>query len=367
MSVKFKSWDSPASGSWGSKPKKYVDTMGSSQHISTWQELGWEELANNCDIACKIALATAESERVERYRAFIAKQEEKLSNLNPESGSYEGNLSEEYPLGNMPLEEKMFIRQEAVSDIIDNFCVTNNLKYLGIQLLPLITTYLGQFRLTTMSGEDYNPSVAAESIKNNNSDGLISSKAYYLQVFNDRRGKGLHYFLMHDSRSKYLETQYKGPAKNFSALVPLILYPYKLIKGIPYSHWAREEIPAIVNSKLAMAMLYNEEPPTLEDILKSRDIGLSVKTGDKKGQVRDPSYTFKLYGSTPISHLPDFVQVMYSQIWVAHPSNRTKYMVLDPRNWDKIPECIIPSEVLVDSKSFTASWEKPNTVSSDWI
>lgn len=367
MATKFKSWDSPAS-SWGSKPKKYIANVSNSPRISSWQDLDWEELANNCDNACKIAKTTAEAERLERYKAFIKKQEDKLAELNPEAGSYEGNLSDKYPLGSMSLEENISIKQEATSDIIDTFCSANNLKYLGIQLLPLIITHLGQFKLTTMSGEDYDPMAAAESIKAGKTDHLISSKSYYLQVFSrDQKSKGLYYFIMYDSRSKYLETQYKGPAKNFSALVPLVLYAYKLIKGIPYSHWDREELPAIVNPKLAMAMLYEDEPPTVEDVIKSRDIGLSVKTGDKKGQVRDPSYTFKLYGSTPISHLPDYVQVMYSQIWVAHPSNRTKYMVLDPRNWDKMPDCIIPTEVVTSTKVLATSWEKPSIGSSDWL
>lgn len=37
---------------------------------------------------------------------------------------------------------------------------------------------------------------------------------------------------------------------------------------------------------------------------------------------------------------------MLAQIWVAHPDNRTKYMVLDPLNWDRVPPALIQVEVL---------------------
>jgi hypothetical protein len=36
---------------------------------------------------------------------------------------------------------------------------------------------------------------------------------------------------------------------------------------------------------------------------------------------------------------------MLSQIWVAHPENRTKYMVLDPLNWDRVPPPLIETDI----------------------
>jgi hypothetical protein len=43
--------------------------------------------------------------------------------------------------------------------------------------------------------------------------------------------------------------------------------------------------------------------------------------------------------------VPELAQTMIAQIWCAHPSNRTKYMVLDPKNWDAIPAPLISSDI----------------------
>ena len=37
---------------------------------------------------------------------------------------------------------------------------------------------------------------------------------------------------------------------------------------------------------------------------------------------------------------------MTAQIWGAHPSNRTEYMILDWLNWDNMPEPIISTDVI---------------------
>lgn len=368
MAKSFSSWDKPAS-SWGGKPQKYTDNYNIKRLIS-WDQLDWEQLASSCSTAITIAIEAAELERKASYKRFIDSKEKEWQANNPESGPYEGNWSDAYPYSSLDIKQSQLIKQEATAGIIDTFCEANNLKELGIQLLPLIITYLSRFKLSDTSGDDYSPVKATRSLQDNNSDGLISGKYFFKQVFSSGKGKGLYYFLMHDSRSKYLETQYKGAAKNFSALVPLVLYAFKLTQGIPYSHWNKDDIPGIVNPKLAMAMLWDESvnpKPSVEDIIKSREIGLSVKSGPKAGQTRSPVYTYKLYGTTPISHLPEDVQTMYAQIWVAHPENRSKYMVLDPSNWDTMPPALISSEALVTERDKTPIvWSSSTTTPKDW-
>jgi hypothetical protein len=157
---------------------------------------------------------------------------------------------------------------------------------------------------------------------------------------------------MYDNRSHYLEKQYTGPGKNFCALVPLVLYAFKLVKGIPYRHWYKKDIIGIVNPKLAMAMLWDEKldpKPSREEIIQAREDGLLVKTGKFAGTRRNPVSTVRLYGTSCISHLPEYIQTMYAQIWCAHPENRTKYMILDPSNWDTMPEALISSEVVTST------------------
>ena len=358
----FKSWDSPASGSWGGRIKKSYSPSYASTFTS-WRDYDWAGLGVNCDSAYQIALAEVNSDIKEEYKAFLARKAELYESMNPEAGSYEGNLSDKYPMPKMTLEEIQHIKQRATADVVDYFCETNGLKNSSIQLLQQLVTYIGNIRLTTVDGDDYYPS------RVNEKGGLISGRALYNQIFATAEGKGLYYFLMYDNRSSYLETQYKGPAKNFCALVPIVLYAFKLIKGIPYSHWHRSDIRGVVNPKLADAMLWDEEEypkPERDAILTARNEGLQIKTGAKAGQPRNPVYTFKLYGKTILTGIPDYVQVMYSQIWCAHPENRTKYMILDPSNWDTVPPALVDTETLaVDTKPLTPSVRFERTVNKE--
>jgi hypothetical protein len=41
---------------------------------------------------------------------------------------------------------------------------------------------------------------------------------------------------------------------------------------------------------------------------------------------------------------------MLTQIWCAHPENRTKYMVLCPYAWDCIPPPLISNNIFLDAQ-----------------
>lgn len=365
MSISFKSWDSPASSTYSGRR-----STSAYKALTTWKELDWEGLSSQCDTAFKVAKAEADAERLDKYNAFIANKEREREAINPEGGSYEGNLTDEYPLGVMGMRQLLLIKQKATADIIESFCVSNNLKARGTQLLALLVTYIGSFKLSTIAGEDYDPKLAEECYRSGCVDGLLSGKALYKQIFVSAEGQGLYYFLMSDSRSNYLETQYKGTARNYCALVPLVMYAFKLIKGISYHHWARSEIRGIVNPKLADAMLWDElehPKPPLEDIALAREEGLKVKSGAKAGQIRSPVFTYKLYGAGILKDLPDYVQVMYTQIWCAHPENRTKYMILDPSNWDTVPKPLFDADVIETKPAPEFGFEKQqNPVDLPW-
>ena len=49
------------------------------------------------------------------------------------------------------------------------------------------------------------------------------------------------------------------------------------------------------------------------------------------------------------------------QIWIAHPTRRTKYMILDPMNWDNTPEPIIDDSIFLEdekpTKKETLTWD----------
>lgn len=176
-------------------------------------------------------------------------------------------------------------------------------------------------------------------------DGLKAVRSIF--DFSQDWDKGLYYFLMLDARSSYLKTQYKGDARNYCSLVPLILYAFKLLHSVPYSKWDKSTLHWVVNQSLCSAMLCEVPEVTREELLEIREMGLVFKTGQKVGTTRNPATTYRLTGinSTKIGGLPELAQTMLAQIWCAHPTNRTKFMVLSPENWDNIPAPLVSEQL----------------------
>lgn len=160
---------------------------------------------------------------------------------------------------------------------------------------------------------------------------------------------GIYYFAQYSKRGDMLEKQYQDPQSNYCALVPLILSGLRKNKDIMYSQWDREDmLQYMVDENLYKAMLCDvPDDLTPQDLLGVRDHGMQIKSGKNTGGHRNPATTFKLYGvsGSIVGEFPWLAQVMLTQIWCAHPSNRNKYMILDPRNWDEMPEPLVSTNV----------------------
>lgn len=349
-------WDKPAT--------KYSQGRSFSSRTtnSNWTSVPWKDLYKACKDAQEVAAYMADQDNLTRYKAYIQKKEVERAALNPEAGSWEGNLSDEIPYQKI-LPGTMFkIKQKASVAAIEDFITQYNLKSFGVSLLQQLTKNISEYKLSDISGADYSPAKAAECLREGSEDGLISSASLYKQAFTDDTMMGIYNFLMMDTRSSILEKQYAAPAKSYCALVPLIMNAFKYHSSVPYSHWQRSQIRGITNVKLADAMLWDEELPSNDEILQARAEGLLIKSGPKMGDIRNPTYTFKLYGKSCLSDYPEYVQVMASQIWCAHPQNRTKFMVLDHLSWDNIPAPLIATESLIStvsksSKNATSDFE----------
>ena len=111
-------------------------------------------------------------------------------------------------------------------------------------------------------------------------------------------------------------------------------------------------------------MLHVPQEYSREDLLQLRDKGLLWRSGPNMGTLRNPLYTHSLYGmkDTDFGEVPDLAQVMLTQIWCAHPENRTKYMVLTPNDWDKIPESLVAPTLFLDPVYTTGS-----TANDPWL
>jgi hypothetical protein len=152
-------------------------------------------------------------------------------------------------------------------------------------------------------------------------------------------------------RSALVATQNLAHSVNYSSVVPIILMGLKRYQGVGYSNWNLNPTDTLVESKLLEAMLWrNPEVYHLQpaELLEIRSLGLTVKTGDRAGMVNRATNQWCLrgIGLTSLGTAPQLVQTMLTQIWVCHPSLRTELMILDPYNWDQMPEPLITAEVL---------------------
>lgn len=186
--------------------------------------------------------------------------------------------------------------------------------------------------------------------------------------FSDPWERGMYIFLMLDNRGSYLPTQYKGEGVQFCALVPLILYAYKLHHKIPYSKWDKASLKWSVNKALHDAMIHEGEY-TRDQLLAARELGLVFQGGASVGKSRNPQSTFKLWATREgcMHKVPHLAQVMYTQIWCAHPSNRTPYMVLDPKNWDIMPTPLVTQDIFKPAAVSKTAIQQSDNKDLPWL
>lgn len=285
----------------------------------------------------------------------ISKKEEAYQLANPECGSYEGNWEDEYPHPGYPVPDDLaFVVNTAGERALLAQFVEHQAANL-LAALPKLVELWGSWHVTR------------------NSEGLVSGLQFLKDhLINDER-IGMYRFLMINSKSDFLPKQYTGDNRTYCALVPIIMYAQRVAKNIKYSEWEPSEIHHIVPARLAEAMLWDGETPTSKDeLLRGREQGLTWASGAKVGTTRPANSTHKLYATngTVYQGMPWYVQVMYSQIWMAHPDNRTKYMVLDPKDWDSVPlpliEPVLVPEPLTRSKVKTIGGIKFEDTTNDY-
>jgi hypothetical protein len=164
-------------------------------------------------------------------------------------------------------------------------------------------------------------------------------------------------------RGSLVKSQINPEFASYSALVPLILMGSKKYRGIMYMQWDITENCKIIDKNLLEAMLWqpNDTHQHFENmvagevcyglgsdrLLELREQGLLVKSGPRKDTVTSPTSSWCLRGmhGTELAKAPKLVGTMLTQIWVAHPSLRTEYMILDPNAWDWMPPPLVSQDI----------------------
>lgn len=153
-------------------------------------------------------------------------------------------------------------------------------------------------------------------------------------------------------RSAILDLQAKNP--DYGQLTPLIMLGFRRMQNVAYSDWkGLPKLEYILEPKLHEAIVL--DPADLEAlgnlgserILELREQGLLNKAGAKAGTLKPADSTWALTGvqATEIGHLPKLTQTILTQIWLAHPTKRTPYMILDFDNWDNMPPPLVTGEI----------------------
>jgi hypothetical protein len=306
-----------------------------------------------CEDSVALAIATQQQILDDKFQEQVSQLEQHYSDTHeaPSEISFADQL--DYP----KLDKVRIARQIRQKTLVEEFIPLYKLDTtLQLYTMPEIIRYIARVYSAQWLSE---VSTAEGQI-----DGLKAVRTIF--DFSQDWDKGLYYFLMLDARSSYIKTQYKGDGRNYCSLVPLILYAFKLLHSIPYSKWDISTLHWAVNDSLYQAMVCEVPEVTKEELLEIREQGLVFKTGQKAGTTRSAVSTFRLTGinSTKIGGLPELAQTMLTQIWCAHPTNRTKFMVLDPRNWDQLPTPLVSEQlftpILQDKPLFnTASNDLP--------
>ena len=129
-----------------------------------------------------------------------------------------------------------------------------------------------------------------------------------------------------------------------ATFTPLALYAHKLYNDVQYSSWKREDkaLPLFLGSTLDLILEVDSLPNLdIDQILEERKNALTFKSGAKQG-TQEKAYNYKC-GITTLNDiaLPRPVIMMKLQLWLAHASVRnTESMILDPLNWDNVPEAL---------------------------
>lgn len=171
-------------------------------------------------------------------------------------------------------------------------------------------------------------------------------------------------------RSSLVKQQIDPQYTNYSALVPIILSAQKRYNNISYNSWQIDQDCWLIEKNLLQAMLWQPEGYAPGDftsnfttqelryglseprLLELRQHGLAV-TSTVKGRTDNPisNWCLRNMRGTELERAPKLVGTMLCQIWVAHPSLRTPYMVLEPNDWDWMPPALIVTELFDTQKS----------------
>jgi len=234
---------------------------------------------------------------------------------------------------------------------LEEFCTSNKLSHFYTWLLPQMVAHFGSWTLAYTA------------------EGQIDVLATLKHNVGTDPSKQAIWKLSRVKRSLLIPIMSKAP--EYGTLTPLILMGLKRMQGVTYNSWrALNNLEYILEPQLYAALNLNHDDLQVcgslgsDRLLELREQGLMQRTGAKAGQMKKPESTWSLTGmqGTEIAHLPKLTQTMLTQIWLAHPSLRTPYMILDPNNWDNLPNPLVTPDIFKAPEPEVVRKPKPEPV-----
>lgn len=185
-----------------------------------------------------------------------------------------------------------------------------------------------------------------------------------IEIFKNPRNLGVYYFCVANYRT--LSPQHEHAL--YSVATPLILLAYKMYNNISYESWRDVDKLEFLVGHL-METMYLEIDLTKNRLVELREIGLTIKSGEKSGEKKDSRTTYGLTGlnSTELMGLNKLSQMMLCQTWCYHPAKRHMWMITNPKNWDEPQELLVQEEVFLAVESIEKTKvEKPKFEDLPW-
>lgn len=288
-------------------------------------------------------LRTAQVVAERRYNQQFNQLVQQFQNFSSESGSdgVEESVAESLgPFDPQAVQLPHAVIQEckatAKSSVVEAWSIKNSIPQKLTWLPHQLLAYFGSWKAVSDDTGKYSAPLTWDANTRQRGD-------YYAL------GSGL---LATSTRTNFFKDAPKGNQQYKSVinpLVPIILAGFKKYQGIKYSDWNLVGLETLLDPELAKLVGVTVPEIAHSDIIALRNTAVTDKLGARAGIPNNPATCTKLnhLGDTALGHLPKLAKYMVLQTWAAHPSNRNEYAILDPNDWDRIPEPLISKDIFL--------------------
>ena len=168
--------------------------------------------------------------------------------------------------------------------------------------------------------------------------------------------KGAIMFIYECNRSKLVLKMTEN--SRWGSLTPIFMLGAKEHRGYAYDDWDKSDpllkylLGSFLEDLVELPAEFIKPSAGLDagGVRLAREEALTYKTGNKAGTMEKlTSHKMNWY----FPNVPNAAKYMVLQTWLAHVSVRNEAMILDPWNWDKIPEPWDLVEVPKNPESWT--------------